>query len=61
MFEVTDPMQEYTEMWIPDKRYQTNTVHTLWGTWSASALSYLGLDHFGRNCTKIVVGIETLE
>ena len=29
MFEVTDPMQEYTEMWIPDKRYQTNTVHTL--------------------------------
>ena len=35
------------------KRYRTNTVRTLWGTWSASALHYLGVDHFGRSRTKI--------
>ena len=46
-------MQEYTEMWIPNKKYQTNTVDTFCGTWSASTLKYLGLDHFGSYGTKI--------
>ena len=46
-------MQEYTKMRIPYKRYQTNTVRTFLGTWNASALRYLGLDHFGRYNTKI--------
>ena len=53
IFEVTHPVQEYTKNWILDKRYRTNTVRTFWGTQSTSALSYLGLDHFGRFCTKI--------
>ena len=26
IFEVPYPVQEYTKMWIPDKRYQANTV-----------------------------------
>ena len=30
-----------------NKRYQTNTFHTFWGTWSALALRHLSLDHFG--------------
>ena len=38
-------------MRIPGKRYRTYTVHR--DTWSASALSQLGVDHFGRYCTKI--------
>ena len=41
-FEVPHPVHEYTKMRIPSKRYQTNTVHTFWGTCSASALRYLG-------------------
>ena len=53
IFEVPHPVQEYTKTWILDKRYQTNTFCTFWGTWSASALRYLGLDHFGRYRTKI--------
>ena len=27
-FEVLHPVQEYTKMWMPDKRYQTNKVRT---------------------------------
>ena len=46
-------MQQYTKMRIPNKRYQTNTVRTFWGTCSASVLRYLSLDHFGRYRTKI--------
>ena len=34
------PVQEYTKMRIPEKRYQTNKVRTIWCTWSASALMY---------------------
>ena len=26
IFEVPHPVQEYTKMWIPDKRYQANMV-----------------------------------
>ena len=37
-----------TKMQIPDKKYRTYTVCPFWGTWSVSALRYLGLDHFGR-------------
>ena len=53
IFEVPHPVQEYTKMRIPDKRYRTNMVCTFWGTWSASAWRYLGLDHFSRYCTEI--------
>ena len=35
-------MQEYTKMRIPGKRYLTNTARSFRGTWSASALRYLG-------------------
>ena len=28
IFEVPHPVQEYTKMRIPDKRYRTNTVRT---------------------------------
>ena len=54
IFELLHPVQDYTKMLIPDKRYQTNIVCTFWDTWSTSALRYiLGLDHFGRFSTKI--------
>ena len=46
-----------TKMQIPDKKYRTYTVCTFWGTWSVSALRYLGLDHFVRMRTK-VCGIQ---
>ena len=52
-FEVPHPVHEHTKIRIPDKRYQTNTVRTFWGTWSGSALRYLGFVHFGRYGTKI--------
>ena len=32
IFEVPHPAQEYTKNRIPEKRYQTNTVCTFWGT-----------------------------
>ena len=51
--EVLHPLHEYTKMRIPNKKYQTNTVRTFRGTWSVSALSYLGVDHFGRYRMKI--------
>ena len=35
-------------MRVPGKRYRTYTVFIFWGTWSVSALSHLGLGHFGR-------------
>ena len=44
-------MQEYAKMRIHNIRYQTNTIRTFWGTWSASA--FFVLDLFGRYCTKI--------
>ena len=48
---VPHPVQEYTIMRVLNKRYQANTVRTLWGNWSASASKYLSLDHFGKyNC-----------
>ena len=47
-FEVPDPMHEYTKMRIINKRYQSNAVHTFWGTSSASALRYFGVDHLWR-------------
>ena len=53
LFEVLHPVQEYTKMWIPDKRYQTSMVCNFWGTQSTSALRYLGLDHFCWFGTKI--------
>ena len=53
IFEVLHPVQEHTKIWIANKRYQTNTIRTFESTWSASALRYLGLDHFGRYRTKI--------
>ena len=28
IFEVLHPVQEHTKMWIPNKRYQTNTIRT---------------------------------
>ena len=37
-------------MQIADKMYQTNTVHTFYGTWNALALTYLS---FPRYRTKI--------
>ena len=53
IFEGLHLVQEYTKMQIADKRYQTNTVHTFYGTWSTSALTYLSLNHFPRYRTKI--------
>ena len=52
IFEVPHPVHEYTITRIPNKRYQTNTVRTFWGTRRTAALSYLGVDHFSRYCTK---------
>ena len=56
-FEVVDRytrgIARVRKMRILNKRYITNTASTFWGTWDASALSYLGLDHFGKCCTKI--------
>ena len=52
IFEVPHPLHEYAKMRISNKRYQTNRVHTFWGPWSASALRYFGVDHFGMYCTK---------
>ena len=43
IFEVPDPVHEYTEMRIPNRKYQTNTVGTFQGSSSASALKYLGV------------------
>ena len=39
-------------MWIPDKRYRTNTVRIYWGTRSTWPLRYHGLAYFGRFDTK---------
>ena len=47
------PVLEYTRMWIPDKRYRTNTARTFRGTADASATKCFGLDHFGKYGTKI--------
>ena len=44
IFEVPHPVQEYTKMQLPGKRYQTNTVRSF---------EVLGSDHFGRYRTKI--------
>ena len=52
-FEALYPVHEYTKMRIPDKMYQTNTVRTIWGTWTASTLRYLGVNHIGKSRTKI--------
>ena len=51
-------MHEYTKMQIPSKRYLTNTAHTFRGTCSASALRYLGVNHFCRYRTKIYGKVE---
>ena len=53
IFEVPHSVHEYTKMQIPGKRYLSNTACTIRGTWSASALRYLGVDHFARYYTKI--------
>ena len=53
IFEASHSVQEHTKVKIPNKKYQTNTVHTFWGAWSAWALRYLGLDNFGTYHTKI--------
>ena len=37
------PCAEYIKMRITNRRYQTKTVRTFWGTWSTSALRYLGV------------------
>ena len=47
------PVHEHTTMRILKKRYQTNTVHTFWGTRGAWALRYLGVDHFSKYHAKI--------
>ena len=61
IFEVPHAVQEYTELRIPEKRYQTVTVCTFEVS-SASALRYLGLDHFGKYRTKICKNtIEAME
>ena len=52
-FEVPHPVQEYTKMQIPDKKYLTNTAGTFWVTRRASALCHLGLDHFDILRTEI--------
>ena len=46
-------MRKYTKIQVPNKKYQTNTIYTFGGTWSASALRYFGADHFDRYHTKI--------
>ena len=48
-------------MRIPNKKYQTNKVYTFSGTWSASILRYLGVDHFGRSRSKICRKQERLQ
>ena len=50
--EVPHPVHEYTKMQILNRRHLTNPARTFWGTWSTSALRYLGLDHFGRPRTN---------
>ena len=60
IFEVPHCVHEYTKMQIPKERYLTNMARTFWGTWSASALKYLGVDHFGRYRTKIYEKEEKL-
>ena len=42
-----------TKMQMLIKRYRTYRVCVFWGTWSASVLRHLSLDHFGRLRTKI--------
>ena len=32
IFEASHSVQEHTKVQIPNKKYQTNTVHTFWGT-----------------------------
>ena len=61
IFEVPHPVHGYTIMRIPNKRYQTNTVRTCWGTRGASALRFLGADHFSRYRKKIYRKQEKLE
>ena len=61
IFEVLHPAHEYIKICIPNKRYQTNTVYIFLGTSSASALRYLGIDYFGRSCTKMYEKQEKLE
>ena len=52
IFEVPHSVHEYIKTRIPKKRYQTNTVRTFWDISNASALRYLGVDHFGLYCIK---------
>ena len=53
IFKEPHPVQEYIIIQIPNKRYQTNTVHNFWSTLGTSALRNLGVDHFGSHRTKI--------
>ena len=39
-------MHKYTKAETMARRYRTYTVHTFWGSLDASALRYLGVDHF---------------
>ena len=59
--DVPHPGHKYSKMQIPGKRYRTYTVHTFCGTWSTSALRYLGVDHFDRIGTKIYGKQEKLQ
>ena len=49
IFEVPHSAHEYTKTQIHGKKYLTNTARS----WSASALTYLDVDHFGRYSTEI--------